>query len=405
MVLTRAINSNSGLYIANLKNGKLTRVADDPEKSEGWGAWCRLGRKIAYTQESINSSSQLWRVDRDGSNKTRLGSSENVGIGKDWCPLGLRIIYSAKNSKEKDDLWAIDWYGTNETQITDTSYGEWNPAFSPDGKKIVYVSDEGDSPEIWIRDIDGHYRARLTNNLGIVGSNPKWSPDGSKIVFTARNLHNTLEVSPINGTDVNSIDYLNNSMNNSSDSSNNLNYNSESSEVDGYEIIGSDIAVIKLSFSSAVSPIPKLTGFRIDSLSGIFGEKAASITITAKNEGKNSSEGYIWVSFPEEKEIENVEGTGSNITIYNSGSFLKSKEGEVLVQYPLVEMVEYDWNRGQEESLNVKLVPGNETEEIIFFVRAGLKDDLTGNYSRDPLVSDTVDQQGFEVYRYSTHIS
>jgi TolB protein len=63
-------------------------------------------------------------VDRDGISKIRLGTSENIGIGKDWCPLGRKIIYSAKNSKEEGDLWVIDRDGTNQIQLTNTSYGE-----------------------------------------------------------------------------------------------------------------------------------------------------------------------------------------------------------------------------------------------------------------------------------------
>ena len=193
LLLTKSLNSKSGLYLANLFTGKVTPVTDDPNRSESWGAWCRLGLKIVYTQESAGFPSELWMVDRDGIGRTRLGTSENIGIGKDWCPLGQKIIYSAKKSKEKDDLWVIDRDGTNQTQLTNTSYGEWNPSFSPDGKKIVYVSDEAGKSDVWIRDIKGNYRARLTDNLGMMDSNPKWSPDGLKIVFVAHNLQNSSE--------------------------------------------------------------------------------------------------------------------------------------------------------------------------------------------------------------------
>lgn len=397
LILTKSIDSQSGLYLAILENGTVIPVTDDPDKSEGWGAWCRLGRKIAYTQESAGVPSQLWIVDRDGSNKARLGSSENVGMGKDWCPLGLKIIYSAKNSKEKDDLWAIDWYGTNQTQLTDTPYGEWNPAFSPDGKKIVYVSDEGGNPEIWIRDIEGNYRARLTNNIGILDSNPKWSPDGSKIVFTAHNLQNTSEDS-VNGSNTGLIDYSNNSAI----------YGSSSSEINvsaSSEINGSDIAVIKLASSFAVSPLPNITSVKIDSVPETSDGGAASISITVKNEGKNASEGYIWVSFPDGKKIENVEGTGSNVTVYPEGSLIQGRDGEIPAQYPLVELVEYEWGKDQEETLNIKVAPNNGTEKIVFFVRTALKDGLTGTYSRDPLLSEDFDQQGLEVYGYSVYVS
>lgn len=212
LILTKSTGSQTGLYLVSLENGTVTPVADDPDKSEGWGAWCRLGKKIIYTQKSGDAPSQLWIVNRDGSNNTRLGTSENVGIGKDWCPLGLKVIYSANNSKEKPDLWTIEWYGTNQTQLTDTPYGEWNPSYSPDGKRIVYVSDEGGKPEIWLRDTKGNYKTRLTNNIGIVDSNPKWSPDGLKIVFTAHNLQNISDNSTMNSSDIALINISNNSI-------------------------------------------------------------------------------------------------------------------------------------------------------------------------------------------------
>jgi TolB protein len=232
LILTKSIDSQPGLYIVNLEKRTLIRVTDDPDKSEGWGSWCRLGRKIVYTQESAGSPSQLWIVNRDGSNKTRLGTSENVGMGKDWCPLGLKILYSAKNSKEKDDLWVIDWHGTNQTQLTDTPYGEWNPSFSPDGKRIVYVSDEGGKPEIWIWDLEGNYRVRLTSNIGIIDSNPRWSPEGSKIVFTAQNLQNISNNSTIKSSGPDLLDNSGNSLltNNSAAGDNSIIVNKNGSD-------------------------------------------------------------------------------------------------------------------------------------------------------------------------------
>jgi hypothetical protein len=105
-----------------------------------------------------------------------------------------------------------------------------------------------------------------------------------------------------------------------------------------------------------------------------------------------------------------VEGTGDNIKIYPKGSMLMVKNGEVPAQYPLVEFVEYEWNKEQKENLNVTLIPNNETpdngtEEITFFVRTTLKNDLTGTYTKDPQFSEDLDQQGLEVYKYSMYMS
>ena len=423
LILTKSIDSQPGLYLVNLENRTVIRVTDDPDKSEGWGAWCRLGRKIVYTQESAGSPSQLWIVNRDGSNKTRLGTSENVGMGKDWCPLGLKVLYSAKNSKEKDDLWVIDWYGTNQTQLTDTPYGEWNPSFSPDGKRIVYVSDEGGKPEIWIWDIEGNYRVRLTSNIGIIDSNPRWSPEGSKIVFTAQNLQNISNNSTIKSSDPDLLDNSGNSLltNNSAAGNNSIIVTKNGSDStlgnssNNSITNGSEIAVIELESAPLVSPLPIITSVEVDSIRETLKGGVVNVSVTVRNEGRNASEGYIWVSFPDGGELEKVEGTGDNIKIYPKGSLIPGKNGEIHAQYPLVEFVEYEWNNEQEENLNVTLIPNNETknnetknnetEEITFFVRDALKNDLTGTYTKDPQFSEDLDQQGLEVYRYSVNVS
>jgi TolB protein len=74
----------------------------------------------------------------------------------------------------------------------------------------VYVSDEGGKPEIWIMDIEGKYKMRLTNNTGVINSNPRWSPDSSKIVFTAHNLQNISDNSTTNSTDLALLNIPNN---------------------------------------------------------------------------------------------------------------------------------------------------------------------------------------------------
>lgn len=424
LVLMKSIDSQLDLYLASLENGTVTPVANDPQVSEGWGAWCRLGKLITYTQESAGTPSQLWIVNRDGSNNTRLGTSENVGIGKDWCPLGLRIIYSAKELKETYDLWVIDFYGTNQAQLTNTSYNEWNPSFSPDGKWIVYVSDEGGSPDIWIRDIEGNYRARLTNNTGSPDSVPKWSPDGSKIVFAGYNRGNnsTIDItntdaindSNITGSDVDlindsDVDLINGSgidvMNGSNMSAINDSSVDQTNGSDTATVNSSDIVVIKLLFEPYIPPSPKITSFKIDPLEGVSQEGNVTISLTVMNEGGNASEGNISISFPGKEKIQGIEWTGSIINISSEGSPVQGKDGEITAQYPLVELVEYEWNAGQEETLNVTVIPNNETEEIVFFVRTGLKDDRTETYRRDPLSSADKDQQGFDAYRYLSNVS
>jgi Tol biopolymer transport system component len=60
------------------------------------------------------------------------------------------------------------------------------PAISPDGEKVAFVSGRSGTSEIWVSDAQGKGPVRLTRFEGAQVGAPAWSPDGSEIVFDAR---------------------------------------------------------------------------------------------------------------------------------------------------------------------------------------------------------------------------
>ena len=68
--------------------------------------------------------------------------------------------------------------GTDETLLTEGS----DPAWSPDGQKIAFVSSRDGNPEIYVMNADGTGATRLTDNPQI-DRDPAWSQDGQKLVF------------------------------------------------------------------------------------------------------------------------------------------------------------------------------------------------------------------------------
>jgi Tol biopolymer transport system component len=85
--------------------------------------------------------------------------------------------------------------GSKQTRLTNNDSGtrDYQPAVSPDGKKIAFVStrDGAFNPEIYVMNADGSNPQRLTKNdesNGVFRANditPAWSPDGTKIAFTS----------------------------------------------------------------------------------------------------------------------------------------------------------------------------------------------------------------------------
>ena len=61
-------------------------------------------------------------------------------------------------------------------------YNDVYPAWSPDGKKIIFQSDRDGDEEIYVMNIDGSKPKRLTDTKGR-DTHPNWSNDGKKIVF------------------------------------------------------------------------------------------------------------------------------------------------------------------------------------------------------------------------------
>jgi dipeptidyl aminopeptidase/acylaminoacyl peptidase len=80
----------------------------------------------------------------------------------------------------RDDLpedWIRRWV------LVDHGKHAYDPAWSPDGERIVFVSELTNNDEIWVINADGSGEVQLTYNDWEWDKFPTWSPDGSQIAF------------------------------------------------------------------------------------------------------------------------------------------------------------------------------------------------------------------------------
>lgn len=102
------------------------------------------------------------------------------GDSADFSPDGTRIVYS--HSTERD-LYVINIDGTGKTKLTSTpDTREYRPRWSPDGMKIVcFAETTGAAAQILVMNADGSGSTpvRSENNI----QNADWSPSGAKILF------------------------------------------------------------------------------------------------------------------------------------------------------------------------------------------------------------------------------
>lgn len=107
--------------------------------------------------------------------------TDGDGVWASWSSDGRWIAYQAG-----DDVYRVRSDGTEPERLTDDPGYDGEPAFSPDGSTIVFVSDrEVGERGIYLMDADGSDVRRV--DTGVAGDHfgPEWSPDGFRIVFYA----------------------------------------------------------------------------------------------------------------------------------------------------------------------------------------------------------------------------
>lgn len=154
-------------------------------------------------------------MNTDGRNKTVLTKKAGNYGSPVFSPDGSKIAFwcrSGGRSERNFDIYIVNKDGSKEKNLTNnpTNFsgvpGTIAPiVFSPDGSKIIFVSDRDGNAEIYSMNIDGGDQINLTSNPAH-DDNPDISPDGSKIVFrTRRNGNNDIYSMNIDGSDLTNV--------------------------------------------------------------------------------------------------------------------------------------------------------------------------------------------------------
>ncbi len=92
-------------------------------------------------------------------------------------------VRSGDGKQQKVELRIADADGYNPQTIVSSKEPIMSPAWSPDGRKLAYVSFENAQPSVWVQEVFTGKREKLTSFKGINGA-PAWSPDGRHLALT-----------------------------------------------------------------------------------------------------------------------------------------------------------------------------------------------------------------------------
>jgi TolB protein len=148
------------------------------------------GKQIIYCA-TTGTGHHIYKMDVNGNNNQLFIS--NASSPK-WSPQGNKIVYASSGVGGSSQIFVANADGSGQKQLTSTVSpqiwpgwapdGNGDPQWTPNGKKIVYVSWENGRAEIFIMNADGSNQTRLTT-AEYRDENPEITPDGQYILFSS----------------------------------------------------------------------------------------------------------------------------------------------------------------------------------------------------------------------------
>jgi WD40-like Beta Propeller Repeat/Peptidase of plants and bacteria len=191
------------LYIADAQSGRiLRRLTNTSARTHlsslqfirSAGAWDAEGRHLAVAAVTgaraalVVFNAKTWRAERE----ITLPDVDEI-FGPTWAPDGGAIAFTGMSGGVMD-LYIYDLRSGTQRRVTNDAFADLQPAWSPDGRRIVFATDRFTTRLDTI--VAGRYRLALfdidTNAIAPLGTstvgddvNPQWSPDGGAIYFVS----------------------------------------------------------------------------------------------------------------------------------------------------------------------------------------------------------------------------
>ncbi len=158
----------------------------------------RDGKRMIYVQ--TNNQSNLQGVEFDVNREKLIGEpfwitrGDHQIVRPELSADGKQFVMRVPR-RTQDDIVVVSRDGANWRDLTNDKFFDRYPRWSPDGKKIAFVSDRGGGYEIWMIDTDGTNIRQITFGSMAGTSFPLWSPDGKQLLFRTNRVSYLVDLS------------------------------------------------------------------------------------------------------------------------------------------------------------------------------------------------------------------
>jgi Tol biopolymer transport system component len=180
-------STHNDIYSMN-PDGTGRKVVVASQGDEHDPAWSPNYTRIVFSRShnGMNTFNGLWTIGWDGAQEFRV-TMYYQDRGPKWGKTNRIAFYSSRETGTlTNEIYTINPDGTGLTRLTSNAADDRNPAWSPDGTRIVFASDRAGrgrgASHLWVMNADGTGLKQLTFGQG--EDQPAWSPDGTRIAYS-----------------------------------------------------------------------------------------------------------------------------------------------------------------------------------------------------------------------------
>ncbi|MGI9174186.1 MAG: DPP IV N-terminal domain-containing protein, partial [Rhodothermales bacterium] len=184
LAFTRSvIEGVQDIYVVSVQGGTPRQLTSDNAEITGLD-WSNNGEIVFASNQG--GASSLWRVSLAGGTPSWIATAgDGVSIHHPSISrTGEHLSYEQRTMET--NIWQLRRGRSQPQRLISSTRWDSNPAFSPDGERIVFASRRSGSQEIWVSKRDGSDPVQLTFFEGSFASTPRWSPDGTQIAFDSK---------------------------------------------------------------------------------------------------------------------------------------------------------------------------------------------------------------------------